>query len=183
MTTSETLALPAPPVIYRGGDLEGKLVTHHEISHAMACLKFDIPFDHTRVETGFFTKFTGAGYVLTTNNWEDDWDTEQVDKEMIVYLAGRAAEERWLELNPGHPKVRPESDYSDFRVVAWAMKTYKTSPLPVLRAKTAQFVEAHWLQIGAGAAVLERHKKLKEAEVRRATDAKRVAREQAKARA
>lgn len=182
VTMPEDLVIPEPPVIYTGGELEGKLVTHHEISHAMACLKFEIPFDHTKVETGFFTKFTGAGYVWTTNDWEDDWKKEQVDKELMVYIAGRTAEELWLEKHPGHPSVRAESAYSDFRVVKWAMQKYPTSSLPALRVKTRQFVEAHWPQIEAGALVLEHHKKLTEAQVRRATDAKRAEREQRKAR-
>lgn len=159
--------LEIPPVILTGGDLYAKLLTHHEMGHVIACLEYGIEFDKVVLETGWWTRFTG-GYVATAC----DFQPEKMDEELIVYFAGRAAEERWLELRPGHGHARAADGYHDFQVARRLMREYETSSEGALRIKAAQLVERRWLQIEAGATLLEERKKMSAAAAKRATKGK-----------
>lgn len=152
------------PVILRGAALYRQLLTHHEAGHVAACTKFDISFDHVALETGLWGGLTG-GYVNTTN----EVDPERIDSELIVYFAGRAAEERWLELHPGHGEVRPEGDYEDFRIARKLMAEHENSGERKLRLKAAALVDSLWLQIVPLAGVLAERKRLSAAAAKRAS--------------
>jgi hypothetical protein len=141
------------------------LTAHHEGAHVMACLEYDIPFDHVRLVESFWSSRVDSGYV----GMKGDLDMTKIEQEIVMMYAGLAAEAHWLYLHPGYGTARAENGEGDTNMAKAAREGIDGLPgEPRLRAMASLLVQRRWHRVVNIAGGLDLRRRLSAGQAKRA---------------